>query len=155
MTENQHAKIRTELQWKAWLETGVKESVTPASGNAVGIFWVPGCQDPIKRTRSFARSQYHDKAKTRPNYHLLINHEVLDITFSDKVHATGIRFRSRNSTDVIIVKAKREVALAAGSLHSPQILQRSGIGPKALLRQAKIPVRVDLPGVGQNFRRPA
>ncbi|KAK0122039.1 hypothetical protein ONS95_010303 [Cadophora gregata] len=42
--------------------------------------------------------------------------------------------------------------MAAGAVHSPQILQLSGIGPKALLQRFGIKVVVDLPGVGQNFQ---
>lgn len=49
------------------------------------------------------------------------------------------------------VKAKREVILAAGSIHTPQILQVSGIGDPALLSSINVPVVVDLASVGQNF----
>jgi choline dehydrogenase len=48
--------------------------------------------------------------------------------------------------------AEREVVLAAGALQSPQLLQLSGIGPAALLRAHRIPVAVDLPGVGENLQ---
>jgi choline dehydrogenase len=50
------------------------------------------------------------------------------------------------------VRARAEVILAAGAIGSPQILQLSGIGPKALLQRAAVPVRVDLPGVGRNLQ---
>ena len=50
-----------------------------------------------------------------------------------------------------ILQARREVILAAGSIGSPQILQLSGVGPSAMLRQHGIDVVHDLPGVGENL----
>jgi choline dehydrogenase len=50
------------------------------------------------------------------------------------------------------VSAEREVVLSAGSVNSPQILQLSGIGPAALLREHGIDVALDLPGVGDNLQ---
>lgn len=46
------------------------------------------------------------------------------------------------------LKARREVLLSAGALHSPQILMRSGIGPHAHLVEQGVVPRHDLPGVG-------
>jgi choline dehydrogenase-like flavoprotein len=43
-----------------------------------------------------------------------------------------------------------EVILSAGAVHSPAMLERSGIGTPALLGRLGIPVRVDLP-VGEEF----
>ena len=48
--------------------------------------------------------------------------------------------------------ARAEVILSAGSIGSPAILQRSGIGPAVNLAQADVPVLHDLPGVGQNLQ---
>ena len=45
-----------------------------------------------------------------------------------------------------------EVILCAGSIGSPQILQLSGIGPRALLQQHGIALVQDLPGVGANLQ---
>jgi choline dehydrogenase len=52
----------------------------------------------------------------------------------------------------LTVRAAREVLLTAGSIGSPQILQLSGVGPAALLRQHGIDVLADLPGVGANLQ---
>ncbi len=42
--------------------------------------------------------------------------------------------------------------VCAGAIASPQMLQRSGVGPAALLRDLDIPVVHDLPGVGENLQ---
>ncbi|KAM3503608.1 hypothetical protein MY10362_004105 [Beauveria mimosiformis] len=50
------------------------------------------------------------------------------------------------------VNASREVIVAGGAYNSPQILKLSGIGPRQELESFKIPVVVDLPGVGGNLQ---
>lgn len=50
------------------------------------------------------------------------------------------------------VRATREVILCGGAFNSPQLLKLSGIGPKEELAKLGIPVRVDLPGVGENLQ---
>ena len=52
----------------------------------------------------------------------------------------------------VAVMAGAEVILSAGAIGSPQILQLSGVGPAALLRDRGIAVRHDLTGVGQNLQ---
>ena len=50
------------------------------------------------------------------------------------------------------INADREVILAAGAIHTPQILELSGIGNASLLSSFGIPVLQDLPGVGNNLQ---
>lgn len=50
------------------------------------------------------------------------------------------------------VRARKEVIVAGSAFNSPQLLMLSGIGPKAHLEEHKIPVLLDLPGVGQNLQ---
>lgn len=45
-----------------------------------------------------------------------------------------------------------EIVLAAGALHSPAVLLRSGVGPKEQLSSLGIAVMHDLPGVGENLK---
>jgi choline dehydrogenase len=50
------------------------------------------------------------------------------------------------------IGATREVVLCAGALNTPKLLQLSGIGPQALLRDHGLDVLVDLAGVGNNLK---
>jgi choline dehydrogenase len=50
-----------------------------------------------------------------------------------------------------VIRARREVVLAAGSIGSPAILQRSGVGPDEVLIDAGVPLRHELAGVGENL----
>ena len=50
------------------------------------------------------------------------------------------------------VFARREVIACGGAFNSPQLLMLSGIGPKSQLKKHRIPLVVDLPGVGSNLQ---
>jgi len=64
--------------------------------------------------------------------------------------ATGVVVRFAGAGQQTL-RARREVLLAAGAIGSPQILQLSGLGPAAQLRQHGVGVIADLPGVGANL----
>jgi alcohol oxidase len=51
-----------------------------------------------------------------------------------------------------VYKARKQIIVSGGTLSSPLILQRSGIGNPELLRKAGVKPLVDLPGVGLNFQ---
>lgn len=50
------------------------------------------------------------------------------------------------------LRAEREVIVCAGAVGSPRLLLLSGIGEADALRRLRIPVVVDLPGVGRNLQ---
>ena len=64
--------------------------------------------------------------------------------------AIGVEIEARKQIQV--VKARREVIIAASSINSPKILMLSGIGPAAHLKEHGIEVVADRPGVGQNLQ---
>jgi len=85
----------------------------------------------------------------RPNLTVLTNAEVSRIEFengraSAVLANVGPQARRLN--------AKREIILCCGSIGSPMVLQRSGIGPRPLLEKLGIGVRHELPGVGANLQ---
>jgi len=124
----------------------------PDSGTGVpGLYWYPTFMSPTNGTRSYARTGHWENIP-RPNYHLLTRSKVDKILLHGTT-AYGVKFTSL--TDGLTtgsIRANKEVILAAGAIHSPQIMQLSGLGPKSLLESANITVTVDLPGVGQNFQ---
>jgi len=64
--------------------------------------------------------------------------------------ATGVRFRHDGFERE--AQARCEVILSAGSIASPQILERSGIGSGERLREHGVDVVHELPGVGENLQ---
>ena len=68
------------------------------------------------------------------------------------LRATGIEALPRGGGATLVAHARREVILATGAVNSPQLLQLSGIGPAALLREHGIDVQHELPGVGANLQ---
>jgi len=117
-----------------------------------GLCWYPSSIDPVNFARSYAKTGHYDGiVAERENYQVIGRSRANKIILDGGV-ATAVQFvPSTGKGDPKVVKARMEVILAAGAIHTPQVLQLSGIGPKKLLDEAKIPVVIDLPGVGQKF----
>lgn len=80
----------------------------------------------------------------------VMKHALVDQLILDGKTVTGVKVTRHGKP--IELKAGKEVILSAGSIASPMILQRSGIGPSALLSRLGILQKHDLPGVGQNLQ---
>jgi choline dehydrogenase len=83
-------------------------------------------------------------ARPRPN--LTVKGDAL----VDRVVLRGARARGVQLASGAVIAAER-VVLAAGTYASPTILLRSGIGPAAHLREMRVEVVADQPGVGANL----
>jgi choline dehydrogenase len=105
---------------------------------------------PQGRRSSTARG-YLDQARGRPNLRI-VTHALTDRILFDGKRASGVAYLHGDGDTPVIVRARREVLLCSGAIASPQILQRSGVGPAALLRELDIPLVHELPGVGQNLQ---
>jgi hypothetical protein len=142
----------TDYLYKAWTDDmGYPLLNDSMSGNILGAAWRGLSSDGKNQTRCSARKAYYDPVQHRPNLQLLVNSYVGKVQIK-KSAAKGVEVFSRNDTLTnVSISAKKEVILAAGGIHTPQILQLSGIGPRDLLERLNIPVLEDLPGVGANF----
>jgi choline dehydrogenase len=90
---------------------------------------------------------YLGPARSRPN-----------LSIADRTLVDRLVVRDGRVTGVELIHAGQrrtvtagEYLLACGTLASPAVLMRSGIGPAAHLESIGIPVVIDLPGVGENL----
>ncbi len=133
-----------------------------AAAQAAGIPNVPDYngpeQDgslPVQVTQKNGRrwsaaDAYLRPAMRRKNLQVITGATVLGLQFTgDRV--SGVRYATRRGGATEVATAGTEVLLAAGALASPQLLMVSGVGPAAHLEDVGVPVRHDLPGVGQNL----
>jgi choline dehydrogenase-like flavoprotein len=87
-------------------------------------------------------------AAGRDNLQLLSGTEVLSLIMEGG-RCRGVKVRGRDGAAELL--ADRGVILAAGTIGTPLLLLRSGIGPADELRALGIAVQQDLPGVGRNL----
>ena len=101
------------------------------------------------RRRASTAVIYLRPALKRPNLKVEIRALAQRVIFDGK-RAIGLEYRQ----DGVVrrARARREVLLAGGSLQSPQLLQLSGVGPAALLKEHGIDIVHELPGVGENLQ---
>lgn len=88
-------------------------------------------------------------ALRRKNVTLLTHAKVQRVIF-DGTTAVGVEVE-RPGGKLETYRADREVILAAGSLESPMLLERSGTGQPSVLEAAGVPVLVDSPNVGEKL----
>jgi choline dehydrogenase len=111
-------------------------------------FGMPDCTIRNGRRDSTARA-YLDPARKRANLSILTEAQAMRVLVADG-RAVGVEYRRGGETKTI--RARREVILCGGAIHSPQLLMLSGIGAAAHLKQHGIEVISDLPGVGQGLQ---
>ena len=103
--------------------------------------------DPETRIRWNAGFAYLDPIRDAPNFRLIAD-TLVDRVLLDGKRVVGVAVVGPGGPAEL--RADR-VILAGGAYGTPLILQRSGIGPADTLAGWGIPLRHDLPGVGQNL----
>ncbi len=119
-----------------------------ATQEGVGYF-----QRTIKgRWRMSTASTFLRPAKSRPNLFIKTHAHAVAVLLEGK-SAVGIRYLYRqNTAQPLEVHARKEVIICSGAINTPKLMQLSGIGPAPLLASLGIPLRHELPGVGENLR---
>lgn len=145
---------RQRLSWKILhaVQEGAKEfGILPrddfndGSNEGSGFFQVNQARGLRWSTaRGFLRP-----ARRRGNLRVVTGALVRRITLSGR-RATGVEWLADNAP--CRASAGAEVILAAGAINSPKLLELSGIGQAARLRDLGIGVAHDLPSVGENLQ---
>ncbi|MFV0298290.1 MAG: GMC family oxidoreductase [Hyphomicrobiaceae bacterium] len=110
-----------------------------------------------QRTRNTGRrvssaTAFLHPGRNRPNLNSVTTAQATAVVLEGR-RARGVRdARGGPTGPEVEVQTQREVILSGGTYNSPQLLQLSGIGPAALLREHGIEVRHELPGVGENLK---
>ena len=98
------------------------------------------------------------------NLYILLETKVTRVLFDENKCAVGVEYvhnppnpSATNPSDKLkvvtgTVKARKLVVVSSGAMGTPLILERSGIGNKALLKKLSIPVVADIPGVGEAYQ---
>lgn len=146
----------------AWMDAfenlGLKMAADPRNGSAVGAFQQAATIDPSTKTRTSSVSAYlTEEVRARPNLSILtdtvVSRVILDKSDdgTSQAVATGVEICSGNGVKRTI-RASIEVLLAAGALHTPQILELSGIGDREILSKQAVPVVIENANVGCNLQ---
>ncbi|KAH8432315.1 GMC family oxidoreductase [Aspergillus melleus] len=126
------------------------------SGHMRGFTLHPYTVDPDD-IRSDAARAYYWPYKDRLNLHLKLDTFVTRLVWSDddghdKLRSEGIEVYESKHGKRYAINARREVILAAGAMRSPALLELSGVGNPRILEKNGIPLRINLPGVGENLQ---
>jgi alcohol oxidase len=129
------------------------EDLTTGHGAEHWMKWIN--RDTGRRSDS-AHAYIHSTRAVHSNLYLACNTKVDKVIIEDGV-AVGVQTVPTkplhpNQAGTRIFKARKQVIVSGGTLSSPLILQRSGVGDPAKLKAVGVEPKVDLPGVGLNFQ---
>ncbi|KAI0551607.1 putative choline dehydrogenase [Xylaria curta] len=139
--------------WSTWVAkamdmVGLANTAAFINGKLLGSTWATSS---IKNgRRASAATAYLEPSKSRKNlkiYDRSIGERVL---FDKDKRAIGVEVTTAGNTYKL--RARKEVIVACGAYHSPQLLQVSGVGPAKLLKKNGVQVVADRPGVGKNLQ---
>ncbi|KAJ7058084.1 aryl-alcohol-oxidase from pleurotus Eryingii [Mycena amicta] len=122
-------------------------------GIGLGVGWIETTVGDSARSSS-ATAFMHPALDSQENLDLLINTQVTRLLpkTSGSLDFRTVEVSQGAAAPTYTFVATSEVILAAGAIGTPQILQLSGIGPKATLKTAGVTQLVDLPAVGSNLQ---
>ena len=145
---------RQRLSWdvldrfaEATVQAGIPATPDFNGGDNLGVSQFEVNQK--RGTRWSSARGFLDPVRHRQNLRIVTG-ALADKLVIDGRAVKGIEFKL--GSESCVARSRIETVLAAGSIGSPAILQRSGIGNPDFLASLGIPVVHALPGVGQNLQ---
>ncbi len=130
----------------ACLELGYPPTEDFNGPNMEGVGWHHiNVKDGKRQSTALA---YLNPVSLRPNLTLSTNSQATRLLFDGK-RCVGVEY-SQNG-EIKTAYTNYEVIVCAGAIESPKLLLLSGIGNPTHLKEFGIPVKADVPGVGENF----
>ncbi|KAH7339233.1 hypothetical protein BKA66DRAFT_577306 [Pyrenochaeta sp. MPI-SDFR-AT-0127] len=127
--------------------------ISSKTGLQEGVGWCNVSYDPDTGYRNSASIAYlhpiFQGSNKRPNLTVLTDAWVSKVHLDDDV-ATHIDVTLKSGQKHTL-HAHQEIILCAGAIDTPRLLLLSGIGPRGHLESLGIPVKQDIPGVGENL----
>lgn len=148
VTTPKNKNILLDAMIEAGVQAGYPRTDDLNGAQQLGFGPMDRTTTPFGRRSSTARS-YLGLTKGRKNI-TIVTHALTDKILFENKCAIGVSYLHNNQ--LVTSYCKREILLSSGAIASPQILQRSGVGPAALLKSLDITVVHDLPGVGANLQ---
>jgi alcohol oxidase len=129
------------------------QDLTTGHGAEHWLKWIN--RDTGRRSDS-AHAYIHATRAKHSNLYLACNTKVDKVIIEDG-RAVAVQTVPMKPIDPVnpkgrTYKARKQIVVSGGTLSSPLILQRSGIGDPEKLKKAGVQPIVNLPGVGLNFQ---
>jgi len=128
-------------------EVGLNHNDDFNGGHQTGVGYYP--VNISQGMRQSTARVFLDPARRRANLRIEPAALATKIEFDGR-KAVAVHYRQAGIDKRVV--ARKEIIVSAGAVGSPQLLQLSGVGPAALLRELGISVLHDAPQVGLNLQ---
>jgi choline dehydrogenase len=131
----------------ACTEIGMRQIDDYCSGDIDGVYYNFATQR--RGNRSSAEEAFLKPIRSRPNLRVITG-ALVDKVLFEGARAVGVRYLVDGQPQEM--RANAEIVISSGSVGSPAILMRSGVGPGAHLQDMGIAVQFDAKEVGKNLQ---
>lgn len=142
-----HSYPLAETMVQAGVEMGLRavDDLNAATSDRVGFY----AHNVRRGRRESAATTFLARAKKRPNLRV-VTHAMAERLIVEGGRVTGVEAKVAGQPQRF--DCVGEVIVSGGTLESPLLLQRSGIGPADVLRAAGVEPLIDSPDVGGRMR---